>query len=61
MNQDDYKIIIARYETYCQAFMSIASQVKHLEEEHGLDLHVTKDRMWCFLEQMVADKPDWAR
>ncbi len=59
MSRDDHKIIIERYETYCQAFISIAAHVQHLEEVHGLDLHVTKDRMWCFLEQIVADKPDW--
>ncbi len=61
MSQDDYKIIISRYEAYCNAFISIAGQVQHLEEAHGLDLHVTKDRMWAFLEQIVADKPDWTK
>lgn len=61
MSKDDYKIIIQRYEQYCRAFISIAGQVKHLEETHGLDLTETKNRMWALLEQIVQDKPDWSR
>lgn len=59
MNQEDYNIIRDRYNSYCNAFISIAAQVQHLEEEHELDLHVTKDRMWNFLEQLIINKPDW--
>lgn len=59
MTQDEYKIIMARYDHYCHSFISIAEQVKHLEDTHGLDLTVTKDRMWSLLEQMVKGKPDW--
>ena len=59
MSQEDYRIIMDRYETYCQAFISIAGQVKHIEDEHELDLTETKDRMWALLEQFVLDKPDW--
>ena len=60
MNREQHRAIMERYETYCQAFISIAGQVKHLEETHGLDLTETKDRMWMLLEQIVQDKPDWA-
>ena len=56
---EDQKIIMGRYETYCNAFISLAGQVKYLEDTHGLDLHIAKDRMWALLEQMVQDKPDW--
>lgn len=60
MSQEEYLRIRARYQTYCHAFISIAGQIKHLEAVHGLDLHVTKDRMWSLLTQMIQDKPDWA-
>jgi hypothetical protein len=59
MTQNEYNIIMARYEQYCHAFISIAGQVKHLEDTHGLDLSDTRTRMWALLEQMVADRPDW--
>ena len=59
MSQDDYRIIMDRYETYCHAFISIAGQVKHLEDMHGLDLTETKETMWGLLEQFVEAKPDW--
>ena len=59
MNREEQQIIMQRYESYCHAFISIAGQVKHLEETHGLDLQVTKDRMWNLLEQIVQDRPDW--
>jgi hypothetical protein len=61
MNREEQRIIMDRYETYCNAFISIAGQVKYLEDTHGLDLTVTKDRMWALLEQIVLDKPDWTR
>ena len=57
---EEQQRIIERYESYCYAFISIAGQVNHLEQEHGLDLHVTKERMWALLEQFVLDKPDWS-
>lgn len=60
MSQEEYLIILSRYQTYCYAFLSIAGQVNHLEKVHGMDLHVTKDRMMSFLDQMILDKPDWA-
>lgn len=59
MDQHQYRAIMERYETYCQAFISIANQVKHIEDTHGLDLSETKDRMWMLLEQIVRDKPAW--
>jgi len=59
MNKHQYQVIMDRYEMYCQAFISIANQVKHIEDTHGLDLSETKDRMWMLLEQIVQDKPDW--
>ena len=61
MSREDYQIIMQRYETYCHAFISIAGQVKHIEDTHGLDLTETKDRMWALLEQIVLDKPDWTQ
>lgn len=61
MSREDYQIIMQRYETYCHAFISIAGQVKHIEDTHGLDLTETKDRMWALLEQIVMDKPDWTQ
>lgn len=59
MNKAQYQAIMERYETYCHAFISIAGQVKHIEDTHGLDLTETKDRMWMLLDQIVQDKPDW--
>jgi len=59
MTQNEYNIIMARYEQYCHAFISIAGQVKHIEDTHDMDLSITKDRMWALLEQMVEDRPDW--
>ena len=61
MSREDYQIIMQRYETYCHAFISIAGQVKHIEDTHGLDLTETKNTMWALLEQIVLDKPDWSR
>lgn len=61
MSREDYQIIMQRYETYCHAFISIAGQVKHIEDTHGLDLTQTKNTMWALLEQIVLDKPDWSR
>ena len=59
MNRELQEAIMMRYETYCRSFISIAGQVQHLEETHGLDLSETKDTMWRLLEQFVQDKPDW--
>lgn len=59
MTQNEYNIIMTRYEQYCRAFISIAGQVKHLEDTHGLDLSDTRDRMWALLEQIVEGKPAW--
>ena len=59
MNRDQYQAIMDRYELYCRAFISIAGQVKHIEDTHGLDLSETKDRMFMLLDQIVRDKPEW--
>ena len=62
MSQEEHLMwmIMKKYETYCQAFISLAGQINYLEEVHGMDLHEAKDRMWALLEQMMQDKPDWA-
>ena len=59
MNRQQMEAIAARYEQYCHSLISLAGQVKHIEDEHGLDLSQTQDTMWMFLEQMVLNKPDW--
>jgi hypothetical protein len=61
MNREQKEAVVARYEQYCNCLISLAGQVKHIEDEHGLDLSETQDRMWMFLEQMIVNKPDWLR
>lgn len=59
MTRQQMETIALRYEKYCHCLISIASQVKHIEDEHGLDLSNTQDVMWGFLEELVSNKPDW--
>jgi len=59
MNEETHRVIMERYETYCHAFISIAGQVQHLEDVHGLDLSDTKNSMFSLLDQFAAARPDW--
>ena len=61
MNREQMEAVAARYEQYCHCLISLAGQVKHLEDTHGLDLSETQDRMWLFLEQLTLNKPNWLR
>lgn len=61
MNREQKEVVVARYEQYCHSLISLAGQVKYIEDTHGLDLSETQDTMWMFLEQMVLNKPDWLR
>jgi len=61
MKREQMEAIALRYEKYCHCLISIAGQIKHIEEEHGLDLSASQDVLWSFLEQLVSNKPDWLR
>ena len=59
MTREEMEAIALRYEQYCYCLISIAGQVKHIEDEHDMDLSDTQDVMWGFLEQLITNKPNW--
>jgi ABC-type uncharacterized transport system ATPase subunit len=59
MTRQQMETIAYRYEYYCHNLISLAGQVKHLEETHGMNLSETQDLMWRWLEQLTIDKPNW--
>jgi len=65
MNRKNRQAAMIRYGHYCKTFISLADQAKQLEQTPAfaqLDLNFDEARvtMRNLLQQMLANKPDWA-
>jgi hypothetical protein len=61
-NDKDKLAAMRRYEHYCKVLISLASQINQIEDnnEIGLSLDDSKDKMYDLLRIMLENKPDWA-
>jgi len=65
MNRKQQQAAMIRYGHYCRTFISLADQAKQLEQSYAfaqLDLNFDQARLTMrdLLQQMLANKPDWA-